>query len=139
MAPTLVPGERFLVDRLAFRSGDPQRGDIVVFEAPAGRTPEGTVFVSRIVGLPGETVSIAGVAVAIDGKPLHEPYAAGNTAPLASQPDAGPWSLQKPYLVPEGTYFVLGDNRENSADSRSWGPIPRDNLIGRYWRTYWGG
>jgi signal peptidase I len=142
MEPTLqcarpAPGcdgsfsDRVIANRLAYRFHDPHRGDIVVFTAPPAakqQCSEGGTFVKRIVGLPGEVVSEHAGAVYIDGKPLHEPYVDPRRRDSMTQT----WPR-----VPPDAYFVMGDNRASSCDSREWGPVPRKNLIGPILMTYW--
>jgi signal peptidase I len=135
--------DRVLVNRLAYDFGSPQRGQIVVFKAPVrastcGAGDGGTTFVKRLIGLPGETV-----------REDHHGFI------WIRQPDATAWTkLAEHYLsraarladtsyfghswqVPEGEYFMLGDNRPSSCDSRRWGSVPRSNLIGPVIFTYW--
>ena len=123
--------DRVIANRLAYRFRDPHRGDIVVFTAPAAaavQCTEGGTYVKRIVGLPGEVVSERDGFVFVDGKPLHEPYV--DPARRDSQTKTWP-------RVPKGEYFMMGDNRSGSCDSREWGPAPRKNLIGPVLLTYW--
>jgi signal peptidase I len=123
--------DRVIANRLAYRFHDPHRGDIVVFDAPSAaerRCSEGGTFVKRIVGLPGEVVSERNGDVSIDGKPLDEPYVDSRRRDALTKT----WPR-----VPEGEYFVMGDNRSASCDSRTWGPVPRRNLIGPVLLTYW--
>lgn len=111
--------------RYIFRG--PKRGDVIVFQQPD--QPIGAVerdFIKRIIGLPGEVVEVHDGTVYINGEPLHESYI--NEKPAYDCP---------PRRVPEGTYFVLGDNRNNSSDSHSWGPVPKGNIIGQAWLIYW--
>jgi len=122
MEPTLHSGQYLIVSRLSYRLGDPQRGDVIVFEPPNGTQDD---YIKRIIGLPGETVEARGGSIWIDGLQLEEPYVSG-TAPYN-----GAWDLQ------DDEYFVLGDNRPNSSDSHSWGPLPRDNIVGKTWVCYW--
>jgi signal peptidase I len=142
MEPTLrcakpTPGcdatfsDRVIANRLAYRFHDPHRGDIVVFDAPdaaAQRCDEGGTFVKRIVGLPGEVVSERNGVVLIDGKRLREQYVDREHRDFRTQT----WPR-----VPKGAYFVMGDNRGSSCDSREWGAVPRRNLIGPVMVTYW--
>jgi signal peptidase I len=142
MEPTLrcarpAPGcdssfsDRVIANRLAYRFRDPHRGDIVVFHAPAAakqQCSEGGTFVKRIIGLPGEVVSERAGIVSIDGKPLSEPYVDPRRRDTTTQT----WPR-----VPPHDYFVMGDNRASSCDSREWGPVPRENLIGPVLMTYW--
>jgi signal peptidase I len=122
MEPSLHDTELVVVNRLAYRWGEPERGDIVVFRFPLD--PERR-FIKRIVGLPGEYVVIHDGQVVIDGVPLDEPY-------IAAPPRySGEWEIQP------GQVFVLGDNRNNSSDSQTWGPLPIGQLIGRAVLVYW--
>ncbi|MDZ4278559.1 MAG: signal peptidase I [Dehalococcoidia bacterium] len=123
LVPFLDPGDD--PTRYVFRG--PERGDIIVFKSPD--TPRGQPerdFIKRIIGLPGETVEVRDCAVFIDGDPLREPYIAER-----------PTYTYGPEEVPEGHYFVLGDNRNNSSDSHSWGMLPKENIIGQASLTYW--
>jgi signal peptidase I len=125
--------DRVIANRLAYRFRDPERGDIVVFDAPkaaegCGGGDAGSAFVKRIVGLPGEVVSARDGVVYIDGERLAEPY----VAPTRRGHESGRW----PRVAPEH-YFVLGDNRTESCDSRAWGTVPRGSLIGPVLLTYW--
>jgi signal peptidase I len=120
-----------IANRLAYRFHDPRRGDIVVFNAPARaaqQCTEGGTFVKRIVGLPGEVVSERLGFVYINGKPLKEPYVDSRRRDSITRT----W----PRVPPHG-YFVMGDNRAASCDSRMWGTVPRKNLIGPVLLTYW--
>ncbi len=122
MEPTLKNGEYILVNRLAYVLGDPARGDIIVFMFPSD---EGQDLIKRVIGLPGETVSISDNTVTINGVKLEEPYIA--QAPRYT----GEWP------VPEGYLFVLGDNRNDSRDSHQWGLLPMDHVIGKSVVIYW--
>lgn len=122
MNPTLRDGEFVLVNRLAYQFGEVQRGDIIVFRYP--RDPEQDL-IKRVIGLPGDEIVIEGGAVSVNGEILNEPYIAA--APAYS----GRWQ------VPEGSLFVLGDNRNDSSDSHSWGLLPEDNVIGKAVLIYW--
>lgn len=122
MLPTLKPGEFLLVNRVAYRLGQPSIGDIVVFHAPGSSDLD---YIKRIVGLPGDEVSIESGTVYVNDQPLYEPY-------IADPPNySGAW------VVPPEEYFVLGDNRNNSSDSHMWGFVPRDDLVGRALLIYW--
>ena len=125
--------DRVLANRLAYRFRAPERGDIVVFTTPAtadrcGQGLGGSTFVKRIVGLPGEEVSERNGVIHIDGDRLVEPY----LAPSRRGNGSDSW----PRVAP-GHYFVLGDNRTESCDSRTWGTVARNSLIGPVMLTYW--
>ena len=126
MEPTLQEGDRVLVNKLSYRLHDVNRGDIVVFARPDEGTPvaaEDNVrdLIKRVVGLPGETIEARDGVVYIDGQRLEEPYL----------PDATVTNDLPPTSVPEGHVFVMGDNRGNSHDSRAFGPIDDDTIVGR--------
>jgi signal peptidase I len=135
--------DRVLVNRLAYDFGSPQRGQIVVFNAPAKANlcdtgDAGTPFVKRLVGLPGETVREDGKGFIWIHRPgtvgwtkLAEPYVS-RAARLRDSADFG-----RRWQVPEGEYFMLGDNRADSCDSRKWGAVPRGSLVGPVIFTYW--
>lgn len=125
MSPTIVPGDRVLVVGEVGRG--PQRGEVWVFTMPpAAGAAAGNVAIKRVIGLPGETVDVRDGRVWINGEALDEGAPA-----LAPNYEAGPFTLG-----PE-EYFVLGDNRNNSADSHVWGPAPAGAFIGRVRGRYW--
>lgn len=116
MEPTLYENDFVIVNKLAYRFGEPSRGDIIVFRPP--EDPTSIPFIKRVIGLPGDAILVEQGQVYVNGYLLREPYI--KTSPSAD----GSWS------VPEGQLFVMGDNRNNSSDSRSWGSVPLDNVIG---------
>jgi signal peptidase I len=123
--------DRVIAARIVYRFRSPHRGELVVFRTPPATKRAcgvGGTFVKRIIGLPGEVVSEVDGTVYIDGRRLDEPYvpAAERTTETQSWP-----------RVPRGQYFLMGDNRSDSCDSRSWGAVPRANLIGPVFATYW--
>jgi signal peptidase I len=123
--------DRVIANRLVYRFHDPRRGDIVVFKAPVrveAACDAGGAFVKRVVGLPGETVSMRKGHVFINGRQLNEPY----LRPGYRGRESGEWAR-----IPSDGYFVLGDNRAMSCDSRRWGVVPRTNIIGRADVIYW--
>ena len=125
--------DRVIANRLAYRFGDPERGQIVVFEAPPGADACGTgdggsAFVKRLIGLPGERVSERDGVVYVDGRRLHEPY----VDPASRDHQTGSWPA-----IPPGRYFLMGNNRAHSCDSRTWGTVPRGDLVGPVLLTYW--
>ena len=123
MIPTIMAKTRVIGSRLSYINSDPERGDVVIFHFPDGPTGK-TYYVKRIIGLPGETVDIVDGKVYIDGSdtPLDEPYLA--------EPMEGSWG---PYEVPEGSYFMMGDNRNNSLDARYWENqyVKKDKIIAK--------
>ncbi len=131
MIPTLLPGDRILVQKIGYSIGE---GAVVVFKTPpgyrpgsCGGTPEADL-VKRVIGLPGETIMSVGNDVYIDGKRLAEPYLP------KGQSLGAPITQQK---IPPGEYFVMGDNRPVSCDSRVWGLVPRRDIIGRVFLVIW--
>jgi signal peptidase I len=125
--------DRVIANRLAYRFGDPKRGQIVVFKAPplasrCGAEDGGSTFVKRLIGLPGDRVSERGGRVYVNGRLLHEPY----VAPSLRDDMTASWPR-----VPSGRYFFMGDDRAHSCDSRTWGTVPRDSLVGPVVLTYW--
>jgi signal peptidase I len=142
MDPTLKIGDRIVVDKLSYHLHGVHRGDIVVFARPANEQCGGPVvadLVKRVVALPGETISLSGHGfVRIDGKGLDEPWLPssrlGTTYP---GPPGTPYSLTQSYTVPAGDYFVMGDYRQNSCDSRFWGPIAGSLMVGKVDARLW--
>jgi signal peptidase I len=125
--------DRVIANRLAYRFSRPKRGQIVVFKAPAsasqcGGGDGGSTFVKRLIGLPGDTITERSGAIFVNGKRLNEPYIAASLR----DDESGSWRR-----VTAGHYFFLGDDRAHSCDSRVWGTVPRDNLIGPVIVTYW--
>jgi signal peptidase I len=146
MIPTLEIGDRVLVEKVTYRFSDPARGDVIVFQRPGAEQPTGVGpairsfleglglaqpdedidLIKRVIGLPGETVEIVDGVVRVDGRALREDYV------LEFEADWGPQS------VPPGAYFMLGDNRGNSDDSRySLGTVPRDHVVGKAFVILW--
>jgi signal peptidase I len=135
MENSLQPGQYVLVDKLSPRFRDYSRGDVIVFLPPAGYESGGnTPFIKRVIGLPGETISIHDGRVFVNGKALDEPYTFPGTSPNQA---TDPSSDQSTWVVPAGELFVLGDHRAQSSDSRMFGMIKRDSVIGRAWLRYW--
>ncbi|MFQ5555486.1 MAG: signal peptidase I, partial [Acidimicrobiia bacterium] len=148
MKDTLEINDRVLVNKLSYRFGDVGRGDVIVFDDPRGPETDGesvvgaflrnlaesvglstpqSEFIKRVIGLPGETVEIREGVIFINGAPLAESY----LAPGTRMPDFGP------ELVPPDTVFVMGDNRNASQDSRVFGPIPKEDIVGRAFTIIW--
>jgi signal peptidase I len=122
--------DRVIALRIVYRFRDPHRGEIAVFDAPerAAAACRSGVYVKRVIGLPGEVISERRGVVFVDGKPLSEPYLRAPTRDERS----GDWGR-----LPDDMYFVMGDNRASSCDSRDWGPVPRKSFIGPATVTYW--
>lgn len=123
MLPTLTEGEMIIINKLSYYLDEPERGDIIVLHFPNDRSRE---FIKRLIGLPGDHIEIGNGMVAVNGSMLDEPYI--NDDPAYT----GSWT------VPEGQYFVLGDNRNNSSDSHIWSFLPREDIVGKAWLIYWG-
>jgi signal peptidase I len=122
MAPTLTAGDRFILNRFAYLHREPQRGELVVLKDPQ----TGELIVKRIVGLPCETVMLQGENTFVNGKRLREQYA--QKATRAEVESDAPF--RGAIAVPRDSYYVLGDNRARSVDSREFGPVPRENILG---------
>ena len=123
MEPNFHDGEHLFVNRLIYMLHPPKRGDVIVFVPPSNASQD---YIKRVIGLPGERVQIIDGRVFINGKLLDEPY------PL----NPATYSFG-PVTVGPDEYFVLGDNRDNSSDSHSWGMLPAKKIIGKAWITYW--
>jgi signal peptidase I len=131
MEPTLAIGDRVLVNRLSYRLHDVNRGDVIVFKRPgsapaAPGDPED--LIKRVIGLPGDTVVARDGIVYVNDRPLDEPYLPAGTSTT---------NLEDPVTVAEGELFVMGDNRDNSSDSRFIGTIPVDSVVGRAFAVIW--
>ena len=124
MIPTLQIDDRLVVNKLVYHFNEPDRGDIVLFKSPYG---DGKQFVKRLIGLPGDSVEIRRGIVYINDQPLVFP---GVTV-------RRDYSFRKKETIPADHYFMLGDNRSNSSDSRVWGYVTKDDLIGEALVTYW--
>jgi signal peptidase I len=152
MEPTILVGDRLLIDKFSFRNGykrgiplaperDIKRGDIVVFKFP--NNPD-TLYVKRAIGLPGEELEIRGGTVHINGSPLDEPYKVHRDSALDEgrnfphDPHRGDRrDNTNPITIPDDSYFVMGDNRDDSADSRYFGFLPRSHIVGRPLVVFW--
>ncbi len=123
MEPGLHTDEFVIVDKMSYLFQSPQRGDVIVFHYPLDTSKD---FIKRIIGLPGDTIRITGSSVIVDGQTLHEPYI------------SLPFNFESKTLkLGSDQFFVMGDNRDNSLDSRSWGPLGRSYIIGKAVAVYW--
>jgi signal peptidase I len=150
MVPTLDIGQRVLVDRVTYKYGEPERGDVVVFKPPAGADENvcgirhsgeqacprptaqrsDTNFIKRVVAVGGDRLKVQGGRVYINGRRQDEPFARPDS-------ECGICNLPVEITIPRGMFFMMGDNRGESADSREWGPIPEKWMIGQAFMTYW--
>ncbi len=124
MEPNLHTNQRLVVEKLSYHFHGPQRFDVVVLKVPSQGKE---LLIKRVIGLPGETVEIKNGHVYVDGQLLEEPFTTAETRP-------GRYSK---VTVPPLHVFVLGDNRDRSNDSRSFGPVPIQNVVGKAWLSYW--
>jgi signal peptidase I len=127
MLPNFHEGQFILVNKLAYKLGQPERGEVVVFHNPSNTDED---YIKRVIGLPGDTVEVSGQTVYINGEPLPQPY---QTNPLQPNYQYGP------FVVPTGHIFVMGDNRPNSRDSRypEVGPVSENLIVGKAWLRVW--
>jgi signal peptidase I len=123
MLPSLEDGQRLIVDKAIYHVRDPRIGDIIVFHPPNGSSND---YIKRIVATPGDTIEVRDGTVFINGTALNEPYI-----------NERPSYTFKAEEIPEGEYFVLGDNRNNSNDSHRWGTVPEEDIIGKAWLFVW--
>jgi len=130
MEPSFDNGEYLLTDKLSYRLNEPKRGDVIVFSAPPSPRDD---YIKRIIGLPNEIISIKDGKVYIDNKQLVEDY-----LPKDTYTTGGPFLPEgKEIRIGQDEYFVMGDNRAYSSDSRYWGLVPRKNIVGKAWLIYY--
>jgi signal peptidase I len=122
MEPNLYPQQRLIIDKISYHLHPPRRNDIVVLDSPESDL----LLIKRVVGLPGETVEVRGGLVYVDGQLLDESFANSRSDEMVP-----------PVVVPPLSYYLMGDNRNNSNDSRAFGPIRRSEIVGRAWIRYW--
>ncbi len=123
MEPSFYNNNRVIVNRIAYAFWDLQRGDVIVFPAPPNPNED---YIKRVIGLPGDTIQVKNGVVYVNGVALDEPYI-----------NAPPVNDFRKTVVPENMVFVMGDNRNISSDSRSWGPLPIDDVVGKAIFIYW--
>lgn len=137
MLPTLHRNDRILVNKFIYRFREPRRGDVIVFRAPEAALRASfdgdhgeKDFIKRVIGLPGDEIKIRDRTVYVNGEELIEPY-------ISDEP---PYDFPRgrgTYKVPKDSLFVMGDNRPNSNDSHIWGPLPRDEVLGKAFVIFW--
>ncbi len=124
MEPTLQDGDRIIVNKITYRFTELHRGDIIVFKYPVNPKRD---FIKRVIGLPGETVQIKNSILYVNGRVVTQPFL----------PKGLKYADYRLVTVPENAYFMMGDNRNNSEDSRVWGFLPRENVVGKAMLIYW--
>ena len=140
MMPNFLNAEYLLTEKVSYYLHRPQRGDVVVLRPPPSQSTD-SEYIKRIIGLPGETLGLSGGRVYINGQLLNEPYIASDVQTLGGTFLAD----NTDFVVPDSQYFLMGDNREHSSDSRYWGPVPLnlspntqlEGINGRAWIIYW--
>lgn len=130
MEPNFHNGDYILTEKVSYRFSGPKRGDVIIFKAP--NRPDAD-YIKRVIGLPGEKIKVVAGKIYVNGKPLEEQY-----EPTEFQTFSGRFLKEnEEYSVPSGEYFVFGDNRSHSSDSREFGPVKKDTIIGRALIRYW--
>ncbi|MEI8067827.1 MAG: signal peptidase I [Candidatus Shapirobacteria bacterium] len=135
MVPNFTDGEFLLTDKLTYQMSKPQRGDVVIFKAPAGETcaVDGCEYIKRVIGVPGDTVMVKDQKVFLNGTELNQSF-----LPADFVTDPGEFNQDGiEQIVPEGQYLCFGDNRSHSRDGREFGPIKKDLIIGKAFFKYW--
>ena len=130
MYPNLHDNDYLLTDKITYQLREPKRGEVVIFRAPKNEEYD---YIKRVVGLPGDTVRVSDGQIFVNGQLMVEDYLPIDTTTYGGQF----WGEGQSIPVPEGQYFVVGDNRSHSSDSREWGPVPKGNIIGKAWLRYW--
>jgi len=123
MEPTLHDNERLVANKISYRFETPERGEIIIFKPPLEIKRN---YIKRIIGVPGDKIEITKGEIYLNDKKLEEPYVKNRS-----------YENMPPTIVPDNSFFVLGDNRPNSSDSRYWGFVPRKNVVGRAWIIFW--
>jgi signal peptidase I len=123
MQPDFQSGERVVINKVIYKLHQPERGDVIVFHPPNNQNED---FIKRVIALPGDSVEVKNGAVYVNGSKLDEPY--------IKEPPAYTFPEE---IVPDNEYFVLGDNRNNSNDSHNGWTVPRENIVGKAWLSFW--
>ncbi len=135
MFPNFVDKQYLLTEKISYQLGEPQRGDVVVFKAPAGEqcAVDGCEYIKRVIGVPGDTVMVKDSQVYVNGKMVDQSF-----LPSDYVTDPGEFNQEGvEQIVPDGQYLCFGDNREHSRDGREFGPINKDLIIGKVLLRYW--
>lgn len=135
MVPNFQSGEYVLTDKVSYKMRNPERGEVIVFHAPeTAHCPKGTGcdFIKRVLAVPGETVAVANDQIIVNGVPLNESY-----IPEEFETLAGEFTKGRTITLGPNEYMAIGDNRPYSSDSRAWGPITKDDIVGRAFFRYW--
>lgn len=130
MVPTFVDGEYLMTDKVTYKRREPKRGEVIVFKAPLNESID---FIKRIIGVPGDRLMVSNNKVYLNGQQLDEPYLPAEYVTLPGQFMREGIEI----VVPPNSIVALGDNRSHSSDSREWGPVPFENIIGRGLFRYW--
>ncbi len=123
MEPTLHDRERLIANKISYRFESPERNEIIIFKPPIGIKRN---YIKRIIGIPGDKIEIVNGKIYVNDQALEEPYVKHRS-----------YENMPPTIVPDDSFFVLGDNRPNSSDSRYWGFVPRKNVVGKAWVVFW--
>ena len=134
MIPALLVGDQILVDKLVYKFRLPERGEVMVFKYPEDESRD---FIKRLIGLPGDKLEVRNRIVYINDKPLDETAYAYHESPMSDDFHSDLRDNYGPTIIPDKKYFMMGDNRENSQDSRFWGFLDEDKIIGRAFIIYW--
>lgn len=130
MFPNFHDQEYLLTDKITYRLNEPKRGDVIIFRAPKNEEYD---YIKRIIGLPGDMVRVSDCHIYVNGQLLKESYLEEKVCTSGGHL----WQEGQNIPVPNNQYFVSGDNRQYSSDSRDWGPVPKENIVGKAWYRYW--
>ncbi len=130
MVPTFETGQYLLTDKVTFKRREPIKGDVIVFKSPID---ENFDFIKRVLAVPGDTIKIEGGYVYLNGEKYEEPYLPSNYTTSSGRF----LGEGRSYVVQGASIIAIGDNRDHSSDSRDWGPVPYENIVGRAFFRYW--